>query len=101
MLFAVDYNNTWSKDPEFFRALIRMMRGHGHEAVLVTSRSPDGVLAQEVEDMAGDVIPIVFADDHWKREAALEAGYDVDVWIDDRPGGIVKPKKKCKKRKNK
>ena len=56
--------------------------------VLVTGRSDDAPWGDEVRETLsrhGVTIPIVFAGGTWKREAAHDAGYPVDIWIDDAP----------------
>ena len=85
MLFGVDFDGTFSRDPELFRGIVAQLRARGHQAVLVTGRSDEGRWGAEVRSVVGDLMPIVFAADGWKREAARAAGYRVDVWMDDHP----------------
>jgi len=88
MLFAVDFDGTFSRDPVLFRALVALGRRMGHTFVLVTGRSDEGQWGAEVRRAVSDLMPIVFANNGWKRAAAEAAGYKVDVWIDDMPEGI-------------
>lgn len=88
MLIAIDYDGTWTRAPEFFRAMVLKGARYGLSFVMVTGRSDSGRWGREVRDDVGDLMPIVFADNGWKKAAALRAGYEVDVWIDDKPEGI-------------
>lgn len=88
MLIAIDYDGTFSRDPVLFRALVALGRRMGHAFVLVTGRSNEGQWGAEVRREVGDLMPIVFAANGWKRAAAERAGHKVDVWIDDMPEGI-------------
>ena len=89
VLFGIDYDKTWSADPGLFAIFVAALRGRGHDAVLVTGRSDEGQWGAEVRREVRE-IPIVFAANGWKREAAERAGYKVDVWIDDHPESIAK-----------
>jgi hypothetical protein len=89
MKFAIDFDRTFSRDPELFRQFVALLRGRGHEAVLVTGRSDDGQWGADVRSAVGDLMPIVFAGTRWKRQAAIAAGHVVDVWIDDMPEYIA------------
>ena len=90
MLIAIDYDGTFSRDPVLFRALVALGRRMGHAFVLVTGRSNEGQWGAEVRREGGDLMPIVFAANGWKRAAAERAGHKVDVWIDDHPESIAK-----------
>lgn len=91
MLIALDYDRTWTADPTLWRLLFEVGRQRGHTFVLVTGRKAWS------DDMArGDLpspkdLPIVYSGDQFKERAALQAGFKVDVWIDDMPGMIQAP----------
>lgn len=91
MIFAIDFDGTWSRDPDCFQELASVMRSHCHTSVLVTGRSDEGRWGQEVRDVVDGALPIIFAANGWKRAALDEwlarhgrAGEHV-VWIDDLP----------------
>lgn len=93
LIFAVDYDGTFAADPALFTRLIFTMQRAGHTVIVVTGRSDEGLYGDEVR--AGlaaawlDDLPIIFAGRHWKRDAAAQAGYAVDIWIDDNPEYIA------------
>lgn len=85
LTFAVDFDGTYAADPDLFCALIMEMERRGHRAVIVTGRSDTPPWNEEVRAAIPMGIPVVFAGAHWKRVAAMHAGYRVDIWIDDNP----------------
>ena len=94
LTFGIDFDKTITADPEFFRDLIELIRDHGHRAVIVTGRSDEFPWSHEVrvwvqEYFADTRLPIVFAAAKWKRQAALEEGYVIDIWMDDFPEYIA------------
>lgn len=89
-LFGVDYDGTLSADPALFSQAIALILQRGHGVVVVTGRSDEGRWGEEVRAAVAAVspahqIPIVFAGNRWKRQAAEEAGHAVDIWWDDNP----------------
>lgn len=89
MIFAIDYHGTFSRDPGYYRAIVPIGKARGHSYVLVTGIEDGDQFAAEVKREVGDLMPIVFAAGRWKREAALAAGFKVDVWEDDNPEYIA------------
>lgn len=90
MLIGLDYDDTYTKDPIAWRAMISIFRSRGHDFVMVTGRSDEGEYGAQVKRDVEDLMPIVFAAGAWKRIAADAAGHFVDVWIDDNPEWIAK-----------
>lgn len=89
MLIAIDYDCTWTEDPELWQALMLVGQARGHKFVMVTGRKAWS------DDMARSNLPpglpIVYAGDNYKQRAAAREGFLVDVWIDDLPGRIQAP----------
>lgn len=88
LTIAIDYDGTLARDPRLFGMLIRTMIAQGHQPILVTGRAlgtPHEAEVRAVMAQMPDAIPMVFAGPHWKRQAAKEAGFAVDIWIDDMP----------------
>ena len=90
MIFGIDYDNTFTRDPELWHEFVLLARSRGHECVVVTGRSDEGQFGAEVRKSVGNLMQIVFAGFEWKREAALKRGWKVDVWIDDAPEYVAK-----------
>lgn len=81
MLIALDYDRTFTEDPDFWREVIRIGRARGHRFVCVTARQNPPDFTREPE------IPckVVCSQLGPKEPAARAAGYSVDVWVDDCP----------------
>lgn len=90
MIFGIDYDGTFSRDPDFWEDFVNLATVYDHQCVLVTGRSDDGEYGAQVKRDVGALMPIVFAGAKWKREAALKKGWKVDVWIDDNPEYVAK-----------
>lgn len=88
LTIAVDYDGTYSADPDTFTHVIELFLKAGHTVICVTGRSDDGVMDVPVRESIGKIVPCVFAGKEWKIVAARDAGYKVDIWIDDIPGMI-------------
>jgi Asp/Glu/hydantoin racemase len=88
MKIAIDYDDTYTLDPEGWELFICLMQGRGHEVVCITKRYK--TLLQEVIDTVS--VPVIGAS-RSKMEAARMSGHKVDVWIDDKPETITPQKK--------
>lgn len=86
MRIALDYDKTYTLDPEFWDRVITIARHHGHDVRMVTARN-------EHFDMTSDLFAIsrrmVV---HWCRGVAkgwwlshFGGGWKPDVVIDDKP----------------
>ena len=84
MMLALDYDDTYTRDPEFWNAVIDLANARGHSVICATLRSPEegadvlAALGDRVED-------IVFTSRKAKHWAVYAAGYMPSVWIDDMP----------------
>lgn len=85
LLISIDYDHTYTADPDFWDAVIEMAKLHGHDFICITNRPwvPNTTQTERVPD-----IPIIAAADQLKQDAAALAGYKVNIWIDDTPGSI-------------
>ena len=79
LTIAIDYDNTWTAAPDLFRDFACSIKALGGRAIIATNRGPDWI----VGEVAG--LPVVYANGRPKRTACREAGYRVDVWVDDLP----------------
>ncbi len=83
MLIALDYDDTYTRDPDFWDQVIWLGKTRGHSFVCVTGRSAlPGAHERQIP------MPVVLAGDETKKAAAYRAGFAVNVWIDDMPGTI-------------
>lgn len=82
---AIDYDGTYSSDPDYWDAVIALAGRRGHRFICVTNRAwvPGSQVPERVP-----AVPLLAAGDQYKADAAKAAGYAVDIWIDDLPGTV-------------
>ena len=87
MLLALDFDETYTRDPIFWDKVIALANQHGHSVICATMRheheGEDVVkaLQHKVED-------IIFTGRKAKFNFVTEAGYYPSVWIDDQPNWL-------------
>lgn len=76
---AVDYDGTWTADPELFANLADIAVLRGWRVFIVTNR--------RAADPVGPVdgLPVVYCAGAPKRDACAALGVFPDVWVDDMP----------------
>ena len=85
--FALDYDDTYTRDPDLWLAFVIAALDKGHEVRVVTMRYPyEGV---DMDLRLIQLIDVIFTERKGKRDYCKLKGYNVDVWIDDRPDFIV------------
>lgn len=77
-LIGLDYDNTYSDDPELFEGFISAAQKRGHQVFIVTARGPEmPVPVKSCE--------VFYTDGATKAPFMREQGLDIDIWIDDWP----------------
>ena len=84
MLICLDYDNTYTLDPQFWDGFIIVSQARGHSVMVATMRSQLEGKMVEV-DLASKVDNIIFTDRKAKRPYLKKLGIFPDVWIDDIP----------------
>lgn len=90
MRIAVDYDETYTRDPVLWNTFAQMAIERGHEVVCISARHPSQL--DEIRFTFGRVIG---ADKCYgtglqqKRQFADDKGLIIDVWVDDSPEMIV------------
>jgi hypothetical protein len=85
MNIALDFDDTYTRDPELWNIFIFAARTRGHDIRIVTFRK------STMRDPALDNmdIPVIFTEYTQKRAFTNKMGWMVDIWIDDSPEFIV------------
>lgn len=90
MLIALDYDDTITLDPTFWKSFITATFRSGHRLVIVTARYKDeGNL--DMQDVLGPYakwVQIIYTGRKPKKPFCEGMDIHPDVWIDDRPDGI-------------
>lgn len=89
MIIALDYDDTYTADPEFWKTVILAATRHKHIIICVTARYKTIQNQQELKLALPDDVDIYFSGDEPKMDYMRRNNIVVDVWIDDSPGWIV------------
>jgi len=84
---GLDYDETFTADPDLWRQFIKMSIDRGHEVKFVTYRSPKFSNDDICSDAKQCGIEIIFTAGRQKTNF-----YDAHIWIDDNPVTIPKAK---------
>jgi hypothetical protein len=89
MEIALDYDDTYTRDPIAWDELILLMRKRGHYVYIVTWRNE-----LECEDIMHGHLPHIvdgiYATDRKAKQSFMFAqGINIHVWIDDNPFAIL------------
>lgn len=87
MLIALDYDGTYTKDPDLWQKFITDAHAKNHQVILATMR-----YEHEQEDMCQILtsrVKVIFTGRQAKREFLRNLGIVPHVWIDDMPDLIV------------
>ena len=87
---ALDYDQTFTLDPDFWSVFKELAYNYGHEVRIVTARAPEEDKIP-VSEIGGT--PVIYCDGIAKRFyctwfADDRRGWVPDVWIDDRPQSV-------------
>lgn len=83
MKIALDYDETFTNDPELWISFVINAKNNGHSVSFVTYRNSNWNNS-DIEEYAKILdICIVFSNGRQKAEV-----FDADVWIDDKPVNI-------------
>jgi isopentenyl diphosphate isomerase/L-lactate dehydrogenase-like FMN-dependent dehydrogenase len=79
MIVAMDYDDTFDKDPVMWGNCMTLMKAAGHTVLCVTMRY------DTEEERIGMDVPVFYTGRRAKRAFMQRANIFVDVWIDDNP----------------
>lgn len=83
MLISLDYDNTYTRDPQLWDQFIDLATQAGHTVICVTMRQNGGKLC------FNRVIELVCTAGKAKVEYCKSRDILVDIWIDDQPHRLV------------
>lgn len=89
MLIALDYDGTYTEDPDLWLAFITDARSRGHLVMCVTMRySHEGEAVER--QLTGRVDRIVYTGRKAKLRHMQFLGLTPNIWIDDAPHWVLK-----------
>ena len=89
MNISVDFDDTYTRDPNMWNTVIAVMQTAGHNVYCVTARTPEQGL-----DVYSSIGRMVGADNcyfpslHAKKPFMWAQGIRIDVWVDDTPMAV-------------
>lgn len=86
MYIALDYDDTYTKDPELWLEFIKMARARGHQVRVATMRCE---FENDMDPRLTSEVPVDFCCGKAKKITLEKRGLRPDIWIDDRPDWIV------------
>lgn len=88
MLIALDFDDTYTKDPDFWDDFICNAKNRNHKVICVTMRFEEE--GKEVFKTIGKRCDIIFTERQAKEKFLNKMGIKPDIWIDDSPFWIYK-----------
>ncbi len=88
MNIAIDYDDTYTRDPLMWVNIIAFFKRRGHMVYCVTSRSYHAS-SPVIIDLGNKVDEIYYTNGKAKQPFMFAQGIRIDVWIDDNPLSIV------------
>jgi len=92
LVFAIDFDDTFTADAELWSAWIRLAMHRGHRVYCVTARrdtDENQDILRDYFEKHGIDIPIIFSNLGSKMWTMEQRGVKVDIWIDDAPYALV------------
>lgn len=83
MLIALDYDGTYTKDKLLWGRFCILAKELGHTVICFTMRYNN-----EEEKLSNMYIPVIYTGRKAKKTFAEKLGYQVDIWIDDKPAWL-------------
>jgi hypothetical protein len=89
MNIALDFDDTYTRDPELWDQFISNALARKHDIRIVTFRKR--IMTDPALDYLALTIPVIYTEYTQKRAFTNKMDWIVDVWIDDSPEFIVNP----------
>lgn len=96
MNISIDFDDTYTRDPEMWDLFIELAKHRGHTVYCVTARDPSKINKDEVYSSIGRRIGkenCYFTDRMAKSKFMYDHNINIDVWIDDLPSNVDNDKK--------
>lgn len=87
MNIALDFDDTYTRDPQMWDHFIGFAKARGHDIRIVTFRK--STMTDPALDRLAQSMPVIYTEYIPKRAFTNHLGWIVDVWIDDSPEFIL------------
>lgn len=89
MNVALDFDETYNKNPQLFDTVASVMKANGCNVILATYRHPVEDYDPLFDHLRNRGIFVVCTDGKAKKKFLSDIGIDIDIWIDDNPKSIL------------
>lgn len=90
---ALDYDNTYTTNPDFWRGFIEDANNYNYRVMIVTFRDERFDMTDELKFLIEHDVPVYFtrgvSKKWWMAQFALNDHKQVNIWIDDKPETIL------------
>ena len=88
MNIALDYDDTYTRDPAMWNQCLSIMRAGGHKIYVVTWRTEEE--CKNIYTLLRGHVHAVYATSRKAKDKYMYSqGIRIDVWIDDNPSAIL------------
>ena len=95
MNIAIDFDDTFTADPDTFRKIIQLFLDAGHRPLIVTGREADEKIAiwryvdvPEMRPSWVSDIPVFCTGGQPKEAFMRKQGIAIDIWVEDCPAAV-------------
>lgn len=88
LVVAIDYDGTFTSDPQCWTAVIHCLRAAVHRVICVSARTEADGSRAELRRALPAGIDILLSEFGQKRQFAKSQGWPVDIWIEDHPESV-------------
>lgn len=91
MNIGLDYDDTYTRDPDGWSSFVHMMVARGHNVHIVSWRDHLEIVAvhDEIQYRQAPISGIHATDRKAKQKYMFDKGICIDVWIDDNPRAVI------------
>lgn len=91
MNIGLDYDDTFTRDPIGWTAVVKLLVSRGHLVYIVTWRNDEEAkeVFAEMQYWQADIEGIYATDRKAKEPFMFAKGIRIDVWIDDNPRAVI------------
>lgn len=81
MLIAIDYDGTYTKDPDLWMRFIDDSIRSGHEVICASMRHE----SEPIDNQLSEKVRVIYTSRKAKVKALIDININPDIWIDDSP----------------
>lgn len=91
MNIALDYDGTYTNEPNMWLRFVLDAQSHGHNVYIVTMRYPSETNPLQFDERLRALgCRVIATSRKAKRPACQEAGVKIHIWVDDNPEAVYK-----------